>query len=66
MNSSNSQQINTTLAPIETGATGWNLKKLMEKLKKELFWFYIFLEKFLKNFDQQMNNHKKLAPEWSW
>jgi len=61
LNGSNSPKINAMLA-----ATGWNLKKLMEKLKKEFFWLYIFWEKFLQNFDQQMNNHKKLAPVWSW
>ena len=66
LNGSNSPRINAMLAPIGTSATGWNLKKLMEKLKKEFLWFYFFWEKFLGNFDHQMNNHKKLTPVWSW
>jgi IS5 family transposase len=60
LNGTNSPRINAMLA-----ATGWNLKKLMEKLKKELLWLYFFREKFLENFDHQMNNHKKLTPVWS-
>ena len=61
LSGTNSPVINAMLA-----ATGWNLKKLMEKLKKEFLWLYIFWEKFLGKFDSQMNNHKKLAPAWSW
>jgi len=38
LNGSNSPQINAILA-----ATGWNLNKFMEKLKKNLFLFYTFL-----------------------
>jgi len=41
-------------------ATGWNLKKIMKKLKQELPWLYFFLEKIVENFNQQNNNHKKL------
>jgi len=56
LNGINSPKINAMLA-----ATGWNLKKLMKKLKQELLWLYFFLEKFFENFNQQNNNHKKLA-----
>jgi len=56
LNGTNSPKINAMLA-----ATGWNLKKLMKKLKQELLWLYFFLEKFFENFNQQNNNHKKLA-----
>jgi IS5 family transposase len=56
LNGANSPKINAMLA-----ATGWNLKKLMKKLKQELLWLYFFLEKFSENFNQQNNNHKKLA-----
>ncbi|VAW28532.1 Transposase, IS4 family [hydrothermal vent metagenome] len=42
LNGSNSPQINAMLA-----ATGWNLKKLMKKLKQELLWLYFSLEKVL-------------------
>ena len=38
----NSPRINAMLA-----ATGWNLKKLMEKLQKELIWFYSYFKKNL-------------------
>jgi len=61
LNGVNSPRINVMLA-----ATGWNLKKLMRKLKQEFLWLYIYREKFLENFFQQINNHKKLAPVWSW
>ena len=56
LNGANSPKINAMLA-----ATGWNLKKLMKKLKQELLWLYFFLEKFSENFNQQNNDHKKLA-----
>ena len=61
LHGANSPIINAMLA-----AAGWNLKKLMKKLKKEFLWLYIYREKFLENFFQQINNHKKLAPVWSW
>jgi IS5 family transposase len=38
-----SPQINAFLA-----ATGWNLKKMMKKLKQELLWLYLLLRKFPK------------------
>ncbi len=41
LNGSNSPKINAMLA-----ATGWNLKKLMEKLKKEFFGFIFSGENF--------------------
>ena len=56
LNGANSPKINAMLA-----ATGWNLKKLMKKLKQELLWLYFFLKKFSENFNQQNNDHKKLA-----
>jgi len=56
LNGANSPKINAMLS-----ATGWNLKKLMKKLKQELLWLFFFLEKFFENFNQQNNNHKKLA-----
>ena len=61
LNGVNSPRINAMLA-----ATGWNLKKLMRKLKKEFLWLYIFRDKYLEYFLQQINNHKKLVPIWSW
>jgi len=45
-----SPQLNAFLA-----ATGWNLKKMMEKLKKELLWFYF---SFWKNVDLQQNKNQ--------
>ncbi len=56
-----SPDINAMLA-----ATGWNLKKFMEKLKKELLWLYISLERLFKNFKYQMNINTISAPVWSW
>ena len=43
-----SPQINAMLA-----ATGWNLKKLMKKLKKELLWFYFSWNNFFQNSQTQ-------------
>jgi len=43
-----SPKINAMLA-----ATGWNLKKLMKKLKQEILWFYFSFEKNLKIFLNQ-------------
>lgn len=40
-----SPQINAFLA-----ATGWNLKKMMKKLKQELLWLYYLWKQFLKSF----------------
>lgn len=40
----NSPQINALLA-----AMGWNLKKMMEKLKSELLWLYFYFKIFFKN-----------------
>ena len=48
LNGSNSPQINAMLA-----ATGWNLKKMMKKLKQELLWLYFSLEKILKKLINQ-------------
>ncbi len=42
LSGSKSPRINAMLA-----AAGWNLKKLMEKLKKEISWLYIFMRKIL-------------------
>ncbi len=39
-----SPQINAFLA-----ATGWNLKLMMKKLKKELLWLYYLWQKILSN-----------------
>ncbi len=43
LNGSNSPQINAMFA-----AAGWNLKKLMKKLKQELLWLYFSFRKDLK------------------
>ena len=43
-----SPKINAMLA-----ATGWNLKKLMKKLKKELLWFYFSWNTFFQNSQSQ-------------
>jgi len=48
LNGSNSPQINAMLA-----ATGWNMKKLIKKLKQELLWLYFSLEKVLKKLINQ-------------
>ena len=44
LSGSKSPRINALLA-----ATGWNLKKMMEKLRKEISWSYFFLTKFLED-----------------
>ena len=45
---SKSPKINAMLA-----ATGWNLKKLMKKLKRELLWLYFYFRKNLKILQNQ-------------
>jgi len=55
LNGSNSPQINAMLA-----AMGWNLKKMMKKLRQELLWLYFSLEKFLK----KLINQYYFAPDF--
>ena len=43
-------------------ATGWNLKKLMKKLKQELLWLYFSFRKFL----EILQNQKQFAPNLNW
>ena len=52
---SKSPKINAMLA-----VTGWNLKKLMKKLKQELLWFYFSIRKFL----EILQNQKHFAPNF--
>lgn len=54
---SKSPKINAMLA-----ATGWNLKKLMKKLKQELLWLYFSFRKFL----EILQNQKQFAPNINW